>query len=269
MFDVIAFGPFVGDWRCETFIFRPFIKWVSETINIDNICVSSHTNRLFLYDWVKEENRIPIYEDISRDEISQNGFLHRNVNKSDFNLFNRLYKDELSKRYKEYINYFPINYTRFFQYPMYCRLFTKIYINDIKRNKDKYILYIPDDIENVQITEDIYNLMLKNIDYKIIICGDMKTHLNKYNTVLSKKDYFENGYKNIISYINNAIAVICPMGLWTFIANLQCKPVYSWIAKDSSIVYRNMFINDKYNIIQSRNPKDIVTGFNMFLKKEV
>lgn len=265
MFDVAAFGPFVGDWKYETFVFRPYIKWVSETINIDKIYVSSHTNRLFLYDWIDKDNRIPIYEDISRDETLQNGSLHKNVTRSDYNLFVRLYKEELSKKCNCYINYFPLNYTNFFQYPLYCRLFSKIHIN--KKNNGGYYLFIPDETEKVETINKIYMMLTEEYGDDIIVCGDMKTRLNENNVVLSKKDYFENGYEYILSYINNAKAVICPMGFWTFLVNLQGKPVYSWVTDKGNTIYRNILDGKKYTIVQTNNPNTVVKGFKEFIKK--
>jgi hypothetical protein len=266
MFDAAAFGPFIGDWKYETFVFRPYVKWVSETLSIDKIFISSHTNRLFLYDWIDKNNRIPVYEDISRNEILQNGFLHKSVSKSDYNIFVKQYKDELSKKCNCYINYFPINYTNFFQYPFYCRLYSKINTN--KKSKGDYYLFIPDNTENIDIINDIYSSLTKEYGNDILVCGDMKTHLNEKNVVLSKSDYFENGYQYIISYINNAKAVICPMGFWTFIASLQNKPVFSWTTEKGNTVYRNHLANTKNTcIVCTNDAKNIINGFNNFVKE--
>lgn len=266
MFEAAAFGPFIGDWKSETFVFRPFVRWVTETINIDKVFISSHTNRLFLYDWIDEKNRIPIYEDISRDEISQIGFLHKSVNKTDYNLLIKLYKEVLQEKCDSYIHYFPLNYTKFFQYPFYCRVFTKIDINNVKRIEGDYYLYIPDENEKPSIVEEVYNLLYSKYKKKIVVCGDMKTHLNEKNKVLSKKDYFQNGYKYIMSYINGAKVIICPMGFWTFIANMQEKPVFSWTTNSGNTVYRNKLKEKNIFVIQEKRPKQIVRGFEYFLK---
>lgn len=266
MFDVTAFGPFIGDWKTEVFIFRPFIKWVSEIINIDNIYISSHINRFFLYDWLDKENFIPVYENISRNELLQNGFLHKEYTKTDYNLLFKVYRNDVLKRVDKYVNFFQINYTKIFSYPFYCRLYMKINIDRDIKNDGGYCLYIPDNIENSNVCESVYFMLLKEFKDNVLVCGDMKTHLNDYNTVLFKKDYFQYGYEYILSYINNAKAVICPMGFWTFLSNLQNKPVYSWVTKKGNTSYRNMLQGKKYNIVQTNEPKMIFDGFKNFLK---
>lgn len=265
MFDTAAFGPFVGDWKYETFIFRPYVKWVSETLTIDKIYISSHTNRLFLYDWIDDDKRLSVYEDISRDELLQNGFLHKNVSKLDYTIFTKAYKEELSKRCGCYINYFPLNYTNFFQYPFYCRLYSKIHVD--KEIDGDYFLFIPDDIETVGMIESVYKSLLAMYVDDFIVCGDMRSHLNEKNVVLSKRDYFESGYEHIIAYINNARAVICPMGFWTFIADLQNRPVFSWTTKKhGNTVYRGLLKGKNNYIMQTNDIKHITNGFNNFVK---
>ena len=46
--------------------------------------------------------------------------------------------------------------------------------------------------------------------------------------MLSKIDYYENGFKLLIKMISEAKAVICPISYWTTICNLQHSPVFSW-----------------------------------------
>lgn len=265
MFDAAAFGPYVGDWKCETFVFRPYVKWVSETLSIDKIFISSHANRLFMYDWIDSDKRLSVYEDISRDELLQNGFLHKSVSKTDHALFVKSYKEELSKKCDCYINYFPLNYSNFFQYPFHCRLYSKINVD--KEITGDYFLFIPDDIECGKKIDDVYDVMRTMFSDDVIVVGDMRAHLIEHNVVLAKSDYFENGYEYILSYINNAKAVICPMGFWTFIADLQNKPVFSWVTeKHGNTAYRGLLTGRNCCVIQTSDTNHIVNGFNNFVK---
>jgi len=265
MFDAAAFGPYVGDWKYETFVFRPYVKWVSETLSIDKIYISSHTNRLFLYDWIDYDKQLSVYEDISRDELLQNGVLHKSVSKADYALFTKTYRDELSKKCDCYINYFPLNYSNFFQYPFYCRLYSKIQVD--KDVAGDYFLFIPDDIEFSKKIEDVYELMKSIYADDIIVVGDMRSHLIEKNVVLAKSDYFENGYEYILSYINNARAVICPMGFWSFIADLQETPVFSWVTeKHGNTSYRGMLTGKNVCVMQTNDTNHIINGFNNFVK---
>ena len=266
MFDAAAFGPYVGDWKTEIFIFRPYVKWVSETLSIDKTFISSHTNRLFLYDWIDEDNRLSIYEDFSRDELLQKGFLHKNISKIDYNIFVKSYKDELSRKCDSYINYFPMNYSNFFQYPFYCRLYSKINVDRVITGD--YFLFIPDDLESVKIIENVYGLLDSTYMNDLIVVGDMHSHITEKNVVLMNNDYFENGYEYIISYINNAKAIICPMGFWTFLADLQGKPVFSWVTeKHGNTAYKGLLTGKNVRIIQTNDTKHIVNGFNNFIKE--
>jgi hypothetical protein len=56
------------------------------------------------------------------------------------------------------------------------------------------------------------------------------------------------------------------MGFWTFLVNLQGKPVFSWVTNKGNTVYRNILSGKEYNIIQTNNPNIIIKGFNEFIK---
>jgi hypothetical protein len=271
MFEHAVFGPFIGDWETEVYVYRPFIRWVTNVINIDNVYVSSHKNRLFLYDWLDDDKKLSINEDISRDEISQYRFIHGKITKQDYTSYFKLFKRDIKDLIGSgYINYFPINYASIFSYPIYCRLFTPIKIeknindNGIIDMTDEYYLYIPDNNEKFSNIDKLYKALKLKYGNKIIVCGDMKTHLLDENVAMCD-DYFNNGYKNIMTYINNAKVVICPMGFWTFVSNFQNKPVFSWITSKGKTRYYNMLNGNNYHIIYTDEHRLIMSSLERFL----
>lgn len=265
---ILAFGPFVGDWKQEVSTFRPYVKWLSDNLNSDSVFISTHSNRAFLYDWIPKENIIPVYEGLSRDELSQSGYVHLSLNRRDYMMLLRGFRNKVSsKSLNQKVESFYLYYTKANTpwYPIYNRKFEKI---NVKGNKGNEIIFIADNVEEPEKLEKIYNEINKT--HKIIVIGDMKTHLIEKNIILKDTDYFENGYKNIVQHITKAKAVVCPISHWTLISNLQKVPVFSWgncISQYTTGGIYN-FGNKKINFIPAGcSNKAIIDSFKYFIER--
>ena len=244
MENVILLGPYIGDWETEINIFRPYMKWISEVIDCNDIYLATHSNRMFLYDWIDPKNMIPVYGNLSRDELAQKGSINTTLNQKDYFIIQRQIIQKINTEHDAKVIPYGINYTkRLIFYPYYKRIFNEIHYEKTKKKK-KYFVFIPDISENINNTNELYEFL--NDNFNIIVCGDMKIHLQEKNIALKKVNYFNNGYQNIINIISNASAVICPLSHWTLICRLQNVPVISWITKR----------NDKYMGLESNNDKN-------------
>lgn len=228
MLKILALGPYIGSFEHEIIAFRPYARWLKEVIPHDKIYINVHSNRSFLYDFIPEENIIHVFENLSRDENGQKGYIHDKINQSDFGLIKKRFKEkiiEIEKVNKKNIDLHHLNYVQSTPpYSIYNKIFEKIQDTNIEQKSD--IVFIPSRIENEQKLRWIYKHLLDN--YKINIVGNSDTYFRSDNKILSKIDYFENGWKAIIQSIISAKAVICPISYWTTIANMQSVPVFSW-----------------------------------------
>jgi len=229
----LLLGPYVGDWEHEITTFRPYIRWIMEVFNHEDVFLSTHSNRTFLYDWIPKENIFPIFGEFSRNEIFQTGYVFNGLNGRDYNLLIRRFKDRIQNKKKK-IEIVFLNYTKnnnSANYPIYNKIFEKIKVPDDIKISDKHknkIVFIPDRRENIIRSECIYKLLQKEYGEEVIVVGDMKIHFSEDNIALKNPDYAENGYKYILSYINNAKAVVCPTCHWSIISNVQGVPLFTW-----------------------------------------
>ncbi|MHA2180926.1 MAG: hypothetical protein ACXAAH_05845 [Promethearchaeota archaeon] len=230
---ILAIGPFIGSFEEEILTFRPYARWLCKAIQWDKIYLSTHMNRIFLYDFIPEENIIPVYQHFSRDEKNQKGYVHENLSKKDFRLVLKTFKDTILEREdcnRKDIEIHHLSYSKSTPpYSIYRKIFEEI--PDItlkipKKDENKIIL-IPAKNEKIEKLAYIKK-WLKSNHNDVIVVGSKDTWFSKENVVLQKIDYFENGWKYLIQYITKAKAVICPLSFWTTISNLQNKPVFSW-----------------------------------------
>jgi len=225
---VLACGPYTGDFEQELFNFRPYVRWISKIAPTEHIFLSTHFNRAFLYDWIEPSNFIPVFEDLSRSELSQQGLMHSSLQLKDHNLLTKIFKEKVIEKSgsgKREIAMVNLTYSKNGNTPLYNKVFRPISIPPIRIEKKK-IVYIPDLKEKKKRVHEIYNHLTKH--YDVTVVGDFKTHLCEENVVLKKVDYFENGYKYIVKIISEADVVVCPLGHWTLLCNMQKVPVFSW-----------------------------------------
>jgi hypothetical protein len=273
---ILAIGPYIGSWEEEILTFRPYARWLSEAIKWDKIYLSTHVNRLFLYDFIPEENIIPVFQQFSRDEKNQEGYIHNKIDKKDFRLILRTFKEKILEKEncnRKDIEIHHLSYSKNTPpYSIYNKIFEEIPNPTIKIPKDheNKIIFIPAKQEKLEKLAYIYNWMKSC--YNITVVGSIDTWFSKDNVVLNKIDYFENGWKYIIQYITKASGVICPTGYWTIIANLQNKPVFSWGMNPGQYreggVYN--FGNRNISIIpadENTSPDVIIKNMESFIKE--
>jgi hypothetical protein len=228
MTQILALGPYIGSFEQEILTFRPYSRWLKEAIPHDKVYINVHSNRAFLYDFIPEENIIHVFENLSRDESGQRGYIHDKIKQADFSLIKKRFKEkiiEIEKVNKKNIDLHHLNYIQSTPpYSIYNKIFEEI--KDTKIEQQSSIVFIPLRIEDEQKMRWIYKHLLDNYDVEIIGNGD--TYFRSDNKILSRIDYFENGWKANIQSIINTKAVICPISYWTTIANMQSVPVFSW-----------------------------------------
>jgi hypothetical protein len=220
----ILCGPFIGDFRTEIIDFRPLTRWIYEVLKPEKMFVSTHSNRCFLYDWA---TTIPVFEDLSRDELNQNGALHNSISQKDLTIITKKIKSDVSKLLKPKEDFVHINfaYTKNSHwYPLYKKIYTSVKYNISDK---KSILFIPNISEKYAVTKEIHDFLCKNFD-NVIVAGDMKTHLHENNIMFKNPTYFTDIYKDMVDQISNASVVITPNSHWTILSQIQNKPVFSW-----------------------------------------
>jgi len=222
MDNIVACGPFIGSFESEVIQFQPFVKWLYLVLKPQKFFISSHKNRKFLY----PDNTIflPVYEDLTRNEFSQDYIVHKDVGTKDYNIIVKKFRQDVSSHIKgNNVLYYRLTYNRFSWIPEYKRVFEPL---KLKSNKKSHIIFIPSDVEKSQILYKIYEKLSNLNDFVCI--GDMKTYLPEHNILLRDNLYFQNVYKNMFDYICNAKCVICPSSYWTTICSFYNIPCFSW-----------------------------------------
>ena len=236
MSDVIACGPFIGDFETEVLSFRPYIVWLYKNLDFKDFYISSHHDRKFLYHWVGD-NFIPVddkFSDISKqDKYYNNDITHNQYFKLIRWLRNSVYNGS-TKIKKAEIKIYTVPYTKLCDPVVYDK---KVYTPIImKAPKEDYILY----------DKKVY---FGNYNYKIL--SDIESYADKVKAIISAK------------------CVVCEAGLWTVIANMQRVPVFSWsegaIGKYKS--NGDLGFGNKNSIIYSDNENTLIKTMELFLRK--
>jgi len=226
--NVLALGPFIGSFKQEILTFRPHMRWIEQNTDTKLVYYSSHFNRKFLYPQVTPSKYVPVYKQLTRQEIHQTGYSHKDVDQRDFMSLIRVYKDHIADKVgciKKDINQQSLPYVKYIPpVSIYHKIFEKIQVPISKRKG--YVVFIPDETMSEEDAITIYNYLQTTCKFAVI--GDMKCHLAEQNEVLQTVDYLHNGYQKIVTAITNAKAVITPCSHWAAIANLQEVPVISW-----------------------------------------
>lgn len=269
---ILLLGPFIGDFETECILFRPYARWLVETLDFDNFYLGTHSNRMFMYyDFIDKENVLPVFENISRDELGQIGYIHNTVSQKDYQFFVKYLKETVQEKEKcgkkdmkmigqlSYIKSTPM-------VSIYKKLFSSVKYFDIENKFSKRVVYIPDNSVKKEVHKKVYKFLK---EYDVLVIGDKHTRLKKQNAIISRIDYFENIYKQIFKIISEARAVICPASFWTTICNQQEVPVFSWGEVISQYKPGGIYHlgNDKSQVIWSEKiPLDMMKHF---LKGEI
>lgn len=274
--NILGIGPFIGSFEQELLAFRPYARWIAEVSDFNRIYLTTHYNRLFMYDFIPERNKIPVNRDASKDEFKLRGYINKDYEVRDFNFLVRNFKDVISKETglnKKNIDIEHINYTkRVKPIPVDKKIFEPIEVPNInipEEHKNKIVI-IPHKVENIRRMRQV----IENIDDSIVLGDWSSTNFQDENVISDLPDYRENVYKYMIKYISEAKAVICPISFWTALCNLQGIPVLSWGKlvnqyKNNGIYH---FGNNKsvvFVIDKEANSTRILNMFNYFLGEKV
>lgn len=225
---VLALGPFIGSFEQEILTFRPHMRWIEKHMGLNHVFYSSHFNRKFLYSHVPNKKYVPVYRQLTRQEIHQSGYSHKDVDQRDFVGLIREYKDRIVDGMnctKKDINQHSLPYVKYIPpVSIYHKIFEPIKVPISK--KKGYVVFIPDISMNQEDVVTIYDHLSNTCKFTVV--GDTKCHIPEANEILQDVDYLQNGYYKIVTAITNAKAVITPCSHWTAIANLQGSPCLSW-----------------------------------------
>ena len=223
---IIFVGPFLGNFKEEICTFRPYARFIWESLECTKFIISSHYNRGFLYDWTDEF--IPIEKSLTEDELNQKGYIHKEVNQRDYTKKVKKIKEKICENEncaKRNIIHYNLPYVKTSPpISIYQKSFVPIDWEE-DRLEEADILFIPDIKEFKEKISSLYKKISN--DFKVIVAGDKKGRLEEKNN-LNNLQYIDEVYKYIIEYMSKCEVVVTPCSHWTFLANLQGVPVFSW-----------------------------------------
>lgn len=266
---ILAIGPYFGDFSTEIFEFRPFARWISEITDYEEIYIASYRNRKFLYNWIKEDHFISMYDFLSRNEFLQKNFINLEISSDDFKLFTKIFKQNIDRKNIKICN---LSYTKGrLKIPDANKYYTSIKINDFDIGDEfkNRIIYIPQKGMGEKLALEIYYYLVNN-NYNPLLLGDMKSYLIDKNYALHRLDYFQNGYKFIIKCIEHAKYVITPVNCWSLITNQLNKNLFSWGNNISQFKKDGQYFFNNYNshiIYHDKGSKieNILNGIKYFV----
>lgn len=271
--SILAIGPYLGDFESEIYIFLPFVKWVSSILDNDRLIVSSHFNRQFLYENFVDDF-IPVSPLLTINELNQKGVTYKTIDKIEYTSYVKNFQEQIKEKYnitKKDINNYQLNYVKNKQV---CSIYQlKFDPLMYKKKEKKYVVFIPDRKEKESKLKEIFHFLKNTFDEELIIIGDKKCHLNDENYFINDENYTSHIYEEIINYISNAKLVISPISHWTFIANLQKIPVFSWgkfVQQFKEFGDYNLD-NKKCKILytdKNTKPEKIIKHLNWVIEKE-
>lgn len=269
---IFVAGPYIGNFEQEILTFRPYVRWLYEILDFEQIYINTHFNRFFLYkEFIPAEHMIPIFENLTRDESGQRGYIHKSVKPKDYQILVKTIKEkiiELENCSKKDIELFNVSYVKSTPpQSIYNKTFNSINVDDVENKYKDKIVFIPSNIDDRDNLLGIKNFLKDNEDF--IIIGDKKTRFRDDNVVLNQVDYVENGWKLMVKIITDAKAVICPLTYWTTICNLQQTPVFTWgdqigQHKPGGIYY---FSNERCLAFPANNLRIILRMIGHFLEE--
>ena len=262
---ILAIGPFIGSFEQEVITFRPYVRWLYDVVPHNKIYINTHFNRKFLYDFIPEENIIPVYDYLTMNEDAQRGYVHKTVTLKDFNILTKEFKHSIIEKencsYSD-IKMYNISYAKTTpHYPIYNKVFTPIQC--FKQEYPEDVVYIPYGTSKKNM-DKVYNFLYG----KSIVIGDLKCKIKRDNKIIKRKDYPLYGPELIMSYITNAKLVVCPISFWTTICNLQGVRVFSWGEGIGPYIKDGMynFDNDKTHIYAVTKPDEVISLLENVLK---
>ncbi|MCK5016052.1 MAG: hypothetical protein KAS32_03180 [Candidatus Peribacteraceae bacterium] len=230
----VLLGPYVGDFKQEVLVFRPYMRYISYISQEYEIFVSSHSNRSFLYDWVDDDNFLPIYEHISRNEVNQKGFIFQDITKTEFNQITKHIRDRIPFSDIDIHTLPYVKNTNGVSY--YQKIYSSFTFPDIDIGESPDIVFIGDKSDQ---SSEVYSLLSDQFDVTVI--GDMNNGLETYNEILKTPNFSDN-YLRMFNYISKAKMVVTNCSEWVLICNSQQVPVF-YCGADSSLFKNDGILN--------------------------
>ncbi len=224
MQEKLLIGPYIGDFKQEIMVFIPYVNYLISSLDYDELFISSHSNRSFLYDHIPNKTFIPVFSNITRDELNLKGYMCANVNKSQYNQISKRIKTDIGITEHQHLPYIKSTNTISYYQKEY-----KPFIYKQKRIQNNRITVIPSKSDNMV---DLYKTIKD--DYDIDVMGDMSNGICDQNIILQRSDYFKIVYSYIFESIYNSLFVITDCPEWAIICNLQHIPLLYW-GEDSSM----------------------------------
>lgn len=223
--SVAVIGPYIGDLEQELFTFRPYAKYISSNIAVHEIYISSHFNRAFMYDWIPEENFIPVFESLTREEIKQHGYLHDDVTRTDYSQLIKHFKNHIKDMNgKIDLQVYPPPYIKSTNtISIHQKEFSLLPFPKMDINKKGYISFVANKSDE---SEEVYGIL--NELYDIVVIGNMSNGLKDHNVLLKETDYFSNGYAAMLNYISNSKMLVTNCPVWGMVGNLLGKHMVFW-----------------------------------------
>jgi hypothetical protein len=264
--SVVVIGPYIGDLEQELFAFRPHARYITSSITADHIYISSHYNRSFMYDWVPEENFIPVFESLTREETKQKGYLHEDVTRTDYSQLVKHLKNEVKERHgKVDLEVYSPPYIKSINtISIYQKEFSSISFPEQSINKNDYISFIGNQSEE---STEIYNTL--NDMYDIIVLGNMSNGIEQQNVLLKHTDYFINGYVTMMNYIKESKILVTNCPVWAMIGNLMQKHMVFWGNSCSQFKRYGVYGFNNPNVISVDTSMDSVVKMIRYKYEEV
>ena len=237
----LLIGPYIGSFKYEIKIFIPYVNYLLNILNYNNVVISSHDNRRFLYDYPCTEF-VPVYGNLTRNELDQNGIIFNGINKQQYTQISKMIKDDIGDISEQQSLSYIKNTNNISGSQLLYKRFNKKY------NRTDKIIFIPD---KTKTCRELYHWLIEK-ELNISVIGDMNNGLAVYNELLKKPNYSDIVYKQMFEAVHNSKFVITPCSEWALICNLQNIPVLYW-GNDCSVYKKGgMFGFENKNVISIR-----------------
>ena len=262
--NTIICGPFFGDLRTEITTFLPFVNFIKNNLEYENIIINSHINREFLYDGL---TFFPIYEHLSINEFNQKHTINTDITFKEFTSIKKKFKKSIQSfcNTKDIYHFtLPYNSQAEKLISFYQKNFEQINFNPVSIAEQDFVAFIPDNYMGLKINTRVYEFLKENFD-NVLVIGDGKTHFVEDNVVLKRKGWKRNALLYTLSYMQKAEMIFTPhSSMWTTLANLQNYPVISYGKTPGQ--YKENGVFNFGNIKSGHIYVDRETDLNKFIK---
>ena len=242
----ILIGPYVGSFKHEILSFQPYVNYLVSVLEYDDVYISSHYNRSFLYDNIPNSKFIPVYSNLTRNELNHKGLIHDEITKQQYNQISKMIKTNIEDLSEHHTTPY-IKATNSISY--YQKAYGKYVYPDVEMDIEKdTIAFIPDESNE---SLEIYNSIKDK--YNVVVIGDMNNGVAIDNVLLQQYNYFDIVYNYIFNYIHKVKMVVTSCPEWAMVCNIQGLNVVYW-GDDSSMFKKDgIYGFDNKNIISLKN----------------